>query len=245
MKTDYLHLIRAAQPHGPYILFGLCVSGLIAYEAAQQLRQAREQVPLVIIADTWVPGYLKRLPCIPRLLFGWSTGFHGLRHHFELVRSGKARVAEILASDGLRLVRMSGVLDLATALHLIRGATLEPQDWTARVVLPSLEEARERYRACASVGKLVLFKSGRIITRFADPKMGWSDLVNGQLLVYRVPGWHADMYQEGADLIAEHLRPLLDQVDAEGDCIVREPAPRSLLRYQTSTLARRAKRISS
>ena len=119
------------------------------------MRQAGEQVPLVIIADTWVPGYLKRLPCIPRLLFGWSNGFHGLRHHFELIRSGKARVAEILASDGLRLVRKSR--DLATAL--IRGATLEPQDWTARVVLPSLEEARDRYRACASVGKLVLFKS--------------------------------------------------------------------------------------
>lgn len=52
-----MRLIREAQPHGPYILFGLCVAGVIAYEAAQQLRQAGESVPLVVMVDAWAPGY--------------------------------------------------------------------------------------------------------------------------------------------------------------------------------------------
>ena len=56
IASDYVRLIRKAQPHGPYILFGLCVSGLIAYEAARQLRQVGEPVSLVVMADTWCPG---------------------------------------------------------------------------------------------------------------------------------------------------------------------------------------------
>jgi len=36
--AEYVRLIREAQPRGPYILFGLCVGGVIAYEAAHQLR---------------------------------------------------------------------------------------------------------------------------------------------------------------------------------------------------------------
>ena len=49
-----------------------------------------------------------------------------------------------------------------------------------------------------------------------DPKMGWSDFVTSRLLLYRIPGGHALMFDdEGAvALIAEHLRPLLNQADA-------------------------------
>src|SRR5262249_40214179 len=36
IAADYVKLIRAAQPKGPYILIGLCVAGAIAYEVAQQ-----------------------------------------------------------------------------------------------------------------------------------------------------------------------------------------------------------------
>jgi hypothetical protein len=57
-----------------------------------------------------------------------------------------------------------------------------------------------------------------MVTSFVDPNMGWSNFVRGQLLLYRIPGWHTDMFQdEGAPLIAEHLRPLLERVDAECD----------------------------
>jgi thioesterase domain-containing protein len=80
--------------------------------------------------------------------------------------------------------------------------------------VPYLAEARDRYQAPASVDTVVMFQSDAIVTQFADTKMGWSDLVNGRLLVYRIPGWHVDMLEdEGAALIAEHLRPLLDRVD--------------------------------
>jgi hypothetical protein len=52
------------------------------------------------------------------------------------------------------------------------------------------------------------------LAKFLDPKMGWSNLVKGQLLHYRVPGWHDRMFHDrGAAMIAEHLQPLLDRID--------------------------------
>ena len=53
--------------------------------------------------------------------------------------------------------------------------------------MPYLAEARDRYQAPASVDTVVMFQSDAIVTQFADPKMGWSDFVNGRLLVYRDP----------------------------------------------------------
>ncbi|MGH6833953.1 MAG: condensation domain-containing protein [Methylocella sp.] len=219
ITTDYVRLIREAQPRGPYILMGLCVSGIIAYEAAQQLRQVGEPVPLVVMADAWCPGYIRRLPFVRRFLFICSYRLHSVKHKCGLVLSGKQPVAEFFMSFGL--VRQSRIMDLAAALHLVSRANLGKDDWANRWFLNYLEEARQHYRASASVGNVIVLQSDEVVTRFVDPKMKWSDLIKGKLLVQRVPGWHVDMFQdEGADRTAEYLRPLLDQVDAERDRMV-------------------------
>jgi thioesterase domain-containing protein len=71
------------------------------------------------------------------------------------------------------------------------------------------------YEASMFTGDVVLLQSEEMVTSFVDPKMGWSNFVKGQILLYRIPGWHTDMFQdEGASLIAEYLRPLLERVDA-------------------------------
>jgi thioesterase domain-containing protein/acyl carrier protein len=219
VAAAYVRVIRESRPRGPFILIGLCAGGVIAYEAAQQLRQAGESVPLVVMADTWVPGYIKRLPFIRRLLFYCSYRLHSVKHKCGLVLSGKQSVAEFLVS--YRLVRQSRIMDLAAALHLVSRAKLRKDDRANRSFNLHIEEARGRYRASASVGDVVVLQSDEVVTRFADPKMGWSDLVKGQLFVHRIPGWHVDMFQdEGADRTAGFLRTLLDQVDAERDQMV-------------------------
>jgi thioesterase domain-containing protein/acyl carrier protein len=226
IAAEYVRLIREAQPHGPYILFGLCVAGVIAYEAAQQLRQAGESVPLVVMVDTWLPGYIKSLPFIRRFLFRWSTRLSVVKVKSGLVLSGKLSVAEFLGAYGL--VRQSSIMDLAAALHLVSRAKLGEDGWASQWFTPYLEEARARYRASASVGDVVLLQSYSVVTRFVDPKMAWSDLVKGRLFVHRVPGGHVSMFQdEGASRIAEHLRSLLDQVDAERDQMARSEASRA------------------
>ena len=226
IAADYVGLIREARPHGPYILFGLCVAGVIAYEAAQQLRQAGESVPLVVMADTWAPGYIKSLPFIRRFLFRCSCRLHSLEHKCGLVLSGQQSVAEFLVA--VRLVRQSRIMDLAATLHLISRAKLGEDRWAIPWFLPFLEEARGCYRASPSVGNVVLLQSDEVVTRFADPTMKWPDLIKGRLFIHRVPGGHLDMFQgEGGYRTAEHLRPLLDQVDAERDQMVRSKPSRA------------------
>ena len=157
IAADYVRLIREARPHGPYILFGLCAAGVIAYEAAQQLRQAGESVPLVVMADTWLPGYIKSLPLIRRFLFRCSYRLHSFKHKCGLVLSGKRSVAEFLVSFGL--VRRSRIMDLAAALHLVSRTKLGKDDWANPWFMPHLEEARGRYQASASVGDSMATRS--------------------------------------------------------------------------------------
>jgi thioesterase domain-containing protein len=55
MAADYLREIRAIQPHGPYLIAGECVGGVCAHEIACQLREAGEQVALLMLLDTSTP----------------------------------------------------------------------------------------------------------------------------------------------------------------------------------------------
>ncbi len=67
MAEDYIKLIRAVQPEGPYFVGGLSNGGVIALEVAQQLSKQGQPVALVSMFDTAGPDYYKLLPPIPRL----------------------------------------------------------------------------------------------------------------------------------------------------------------------------------
>jgi amino acid adenylation domain-containing protein len=219
ITTDYVNLIRAAQPHGPYILIGLCVAGLIAYEAARQLRQAGEQVPLVVMADTWPPCYRVRPPSLRGIVFNLRRNFLLRRHTLTRIRA--MRTEELIASS--RLAKWNRLIRLSTALRLIQ----DPAEFTAlshqdRWFLPTFNSARKDYRAPVASGDVVLLESSMLpVTRQRDPKMGWSNLVQGQLLHYRLPAWHDFMFRDERAVakIAAILQPLLIQIDArERNC---------------------------
>ncbi|MDQ2089352.1 type I polyketide synthase [Marimonas arenosa] len=52
---DYLAEMRAVQPKGPYMLGGFSGGGIIAYEIAQQLQAAGEEVAILVMLDTPLP----------------------------------------------------------------------------------------------------------------------------------------------------------------------------------------------
>ncbi|MEM6305403.1 MAG: beta-ketoacyl synthase N-terminal-like domain-containing protein, partial [Pseudomonadota bacterium] len=53
--ADYIAEIRAVQPEGPYLLSGYSGGGITAYEMAQQLRAAGEEVAVLALLDTPLP----------------------------------------------------------------------------------------------------------------------------------------------------------------------------------------------
>ena len=52
----YVDLIRAQQPHGPYYLGGFSIGGVLAYEVAQRLIAAGEEIGLLVMLDCAMPG---------------------------------------------------------------------------------------------------------------------------------------------------------------------------------------------
>lgn len=55
MARRYIARLRQRQPNGPYLLGGWCFGGVIAFEAARQLREAGETVRGVALIDTRAP----------------------------------------------------------------------------------------------------------------------------------------------------------------------------------------------
>jgi len=57
MAAQYVEALRTKQPHGPYLLGGWSMGGVIAFEMAQQLQRQGEEVALLALLDTRVPIY--------------------------------------------------------------------------------------------------------------------------------------------------------------------------------------------
>ena len=71
MAQQYIESIRACQPQGPYRMVGYSFGGIIAYEVAQRLREAGQEVSLLALVDPqlpeWIRPWMFRLAQIGRL----------------------------------------------------------------------------------------------------------------------------------------------------------------------------------
>ncbi|WP_330318643.1 alpha/beta fold hydrolase [Streptomyces platensis] len=56
MADDYVRMIRAVQPSGPYALVGWSFGGLVAHAAAERLERAGEHVGLLAVLDAFPPA---------------------------------------------------------------------------------------------------------------------------------------------------------------------------------------------
>jgi aspartate racemase len=55
IARHFIEEMRSVRPHGPYLLGGYSFGGIVAYEMAQQLHDAGEEVPLLALFDTYDP----------------------------------------------------------------------------------------------------------------------------------------------------------------------------------------------
>lgn len=67
MAAAYLRDIRRQQPHGPYLLGGYSMGGVVAYEIARQLQAMGETVALLVVIDAFAPH-----PDLAASITAWS-----------------------------------------------------------------------------------------------------------------------------------------------------------------------------
>ncbi|HZP44655.1 MAG TPA: thioesterase domain-containing protein [Candidatus Binataceae bacterium] len=228
MAAFYLEAVRRKQPHGPYLLGGMCAGGVIAYEMAAQLEAAGESVALVLLLEASMPQALKRPGLtldkrLARLRQAIAEHRGSQASWFDRLRTVTV-VSARKAGGALRweITERSARWWTIARFHLMRARLHRGREWPR--FLPELSArqiyatAHQRYAprpvALASV-VLVRAQSGEgddVPYRevYRDESFGWSALVP-KLKVIDVEGGHSSMLEERfVDSLANALRPFLD-----------------------------------
>jgi thioesterase domain-containing protein len=197
--ADAVRLIRLAQPRGPYILSGLCVYGVIAFEAARQLQREGEEVRLVAIFDSWAPGYRETMPFYDRILRRLQ-----LRFSEDLNRIRQHRRGELPFVDAYYVNRILRLLKLMPREAMGKPKASEWFDEALRVSCIG-------YRPKPYDGDVLVFRSEEPLTgRLFDRALGWGKLVKRLVPVHDVPGAHVEMFRPaGARVIGEAMNSFL------------------------------------
>jgi amino acid adenylation domain-containing protein len=191
MASGYVDAVRAEQPIGPYLLLGLCFGGVVAYEAAQQLISAGEDVALLVMLDTILPSAVQR--ATPSLRARVRKGARGAKAASADLRQ-RLRIAA--SADPASVTRRLAEARRRIYTDAKRGYEVRPYAGSAVLVRPEV--------TLAALGE-----------HLVDPSFGWHRYVH-TLEVHDVAGDHiTHLKQPNVDGLVATLRPLLKRA-AEG-----------------------------
>jgi amino acid adenylation domain-containing protein len=188
MAAHYLELMRGAQPRGPYLLGGASMGGMVAYEMAQRLIAAGEEVALLTLMDT------PRMDHIPERPQSY----------------GEFLGALLQGSVPLTREELAG-LEPEEQLALVVGKMNEPDpELTKRLLRVRLANtiALFDYTPQPYPGSLLFFRATeRRPVDDPHPELHWPPLARDGVEVLFVPGTHESMHEPpNVRAIAERLR---------------------------------------
>ncbi|HKX39513.1 MAG TPA: thioesterase domain-containing protein, partial [Burkholderiaceae bacterium] len=230
MARYHIGKIREIQPHGPYLLGGLCAGGVIAYEIARQLQKEGEAIAMLGLIDAADIGVATRTGHLAgQRLKSFSSAFQGDRSKPAWQRWAQAlflaagkivNLAAYTVSSRMEERRINRKLRILRD-HLDRGAVPPPavHDLSvaqiyqfALITDTNLELFRgdvALFRATMADGTL---ENEPYTDRFADPKLGWQRRISGTVHCFDAPGGHFSMLQEPhAEVTARHMQSVIDR----------------------------------
>ncbi|MEZ4584348.1 MAG: KR domain-containing protein [Caldilineaceae bacterium] len=119
MASHYVEALRRVQPNSPYRLSGWSIGGLIAFEMAQQLRRAGEEVTLLAVFDEPAPVYSRSTS---RLAFTKFMVTQASRHIWPDVQA-YLRLQNSLQPQAQTMVVATGEEPITPRVHSENGAT--------------------------------------------------------------------------------------------------------------------------
>jgi amino acid adenylation domain-containing protein len=182
MARAYLGELRAQQPQGPYYLSGYCGGGWIAFEMANLLRRAGEEVAMLALLDAYGPNTPPD-PRVERWLQGAIRQGPGY-----VVKKAKARLQRDYGNVS-RVVRIS---------YSRKSSGVVPHDLRDVWMTQAFLNAAAGYRPAPYDGLATLLLAQDVVAPpgAAECQFGWAGLVPAGLQVYRVPGTHFTLTQE-------------------------------------------------
>jgi acetoacetyl-CoA synthetase len=195
MAADYIGLIRAHQPEGPYTLLGYSFGGLLAYEIATRLNRMGESVDFLGLIDTDVQD--GALPLKEWLRFRLARLVH-LRQRTESL--GAAGALKRFWEKARHLPRHHG----ATRTELEDGAHMNLPPVLRQVRL-ACEHALAAYNPPRYAQIVTFFRSPERPPYFCDPLIVWRRRAQS-VRVIELPGSHITM------MLEPHVSALADEI---------------------------------
>ena len=215
LAAEYVRLLLGVHSDRACVLMGWCVGGALAFETAQQLRRRNHNVPLLILIDSWVPGYLRRLPRHAALLADCSYRSQLILSSWRAATGRKKRLTAFLA--GRNLVKRIFPSFRAAGEN---GRLRAPDPFSAEncdlQLQRYLDAALRRYDPRPYDGKILLIRSEQQPKPvFLDHGLGWEGFAAGGIQIVTVPGDHVTMFREpGVREIARVITAALANTEA-------------------------------
>ncbi|MBE9228059.1 amino acid adenylation domain-containing protein, partial [Phormidium sp. LEGE 05292] len=196
IASYYIQAIQTIQPQGPYFLGGWSFGGLVAFEMAQQLTQAGQQINLLAIIDTTAPSNKPSLCQSLKFLLGtalWSVLPFLLDYSALATNRWQWSAIERLLSEESRLK----LLDESAIAPMLK-------------IFYANAQAAYRYIPNNYPNRIAVFKATEQIDSVKhDRTLGWSKLAS-DIQLHQVPGNHLSL------LKPPHVQILAQQL---GQCL--------------------------
>jgi amino acid adenylation domain-containing protein len=208
IASYYLQEIRKVQTHGPYFLGGYSIGGIIAFEMAQQLRAAGEEVALLVLFDSQNPDRPVLLSTVRkriRLALDESSGLPPSEKRLYIARRIAAmlkRKAENVQEVGYNLLELLHKTRKPDGENAYGG--LLPVELPVRI---TLKRATSKYKPRGYPGRIVLFRAIAPDGHERADDRGWTEVAEGGLEIHDIPGKHLTIFetphvQVGAEKLA-------------------------------------------
>lgn len=199
LAEKYIKEIKKVQPRGPYILFGYCFGGVIAYEMGQQLRQANQEVPLVTILNfanpvqktvenqyqiSYKQVVLKNIKLLLKMPVKQRISFfsHKVKNAVKLLKSKPAAETNISELFKTRAV---------------------------------LTKAVNSYKPKPYRGNLLVIRANNY--RNFEKNLGWETTEEGYIFEYEIEAEHITLLKEPhLEVVVKYLNEHLDKLSIEG-----------------------------
>ncbi|MBD2041488.1 non-ribosomal peptide synthetase [Microcoleus sp. FACHB-672] len=225
MAAYYIKALRAVQPNGPYFLGGWSFGGLVAFEMAQQLQKAGEEVGLLALLDTAAPVAGNKFSFWNGCKFLFNTVRRSiwpfLLDYLYLTNVSEKHKTQSFTSNLLRLSKVFQLKNRRSLKFILEKAVmvnLMPQEAKLRRlnqltirsmfrVFQANSQATLSYTPKTYPNRITLFKSceqGSADSQ--DPTMGWSELTESGTDVHLVTGNHLEMMKTpNVQVLAEQI----------------------------------------
>ncbi len=222
MAAYYIQQMRQIQPHGPYLLGGLCAGGVIAFEMALQLESLGETVDLTVLLEAPDVAATERNSLAERRL-------QSLRNTLP---TNKVERIKHLIKKATNVIRYEAHNRFSQATTTVKLKAFrywqdrQAQGWTLPESLQGLEArslylfAEKSYGPSARLhSKVVLIKAAGpgqdsadrpYHEAYEDELFGWRDRTHQPIDAHQVPGGHYTMLsKKNVSAVLEAIAPLM------------------------------------